>query len=114
LAIEVFLHRILVKRDEQVDTDAVVTKKEMSRIGLVVAPSVQKDLESAVRREQASMDTGTVVQIGSTAYRDYGIECPIKVGDNITFAKFSGKEVTDKETEEVFVVINDEDVVAKI
>lgn len=112
--IEVILHRILVDRDIPEDTDAVITKKEMQRLGLITAPSIEKELEKKAQRENASMDKGHVVSIGPTAFKDYGIECPIKVGDYITYAKFGGKDVIDPETEKTLVVINDEDVVAII
>lgn len=112
--IEVILHRILVERDEPVDTDAVMTRNELKRLGLVMDPSTEKEIEKKALRENASMDKGVVVSIGPTAFKDYGIESPIKVGDYISYAKFGGKEITDPETEKVLVVINDEDVVAVI
>lgn len=110
--IKVVLHRILVKRDIPEDTDAVKTKKELDRMGLATPEFVKKELERQALRENASMDTGIVIDIGGTAFKDYGILCPIKEGDKISFAKFGGKEVTDPENGEVFVVIQDEDVVA--
>ncbi len=110
--IEVILHRILLERDAPVDTDATKTKKELDRLGLVTSKTIQEELDKQEARENASMDKGTVIAIGSTAFNDYGIECPVKVGDYISFAKFGGKEVIDPETEKKYVVINDEDVVA--
>lgn len=110
--IKVVLHRILVKRDDPEDSDAALTKKEAHRLGIVIPPKVQDALENREAREKASMDTGTVLQIGETAFRDYGIESPVKVGDHITFAKFGGKVVTDPADGQAYVVINDEDVVA--
>src|SRR5688500_17239394 len=113
MAINVILHRVLVKRDIPEDTDAVKTKKEMERMGLTAPQSVQDQIDKQALRENASMDKGTVIAIGETAFRDFNtFECPIKVGDYISFAKFGGKEVTDPATGEVLVVINDEDVVA--
>lgn len=109
--IEVILHRILIDRIEPEDTDAVVTKKEMHRLGLQIPHSIKEELDKRAQREAASMDKGVVVAIGPTAFKDYGIECPIKVGDFICYARFGGKDVTDPKTEKVFVVINDEDVV---
>jgi len=110
--IKVILHRILVERDIPEDTDAVKTKKEMERLGLLTPPKVQEEIEKRALRENASMDKGVVLAIGETAFRDYGIECPIQVGDYISYAKFGGKDVTDPEDGKVYVVINDEDVVA--
>lgn len=110
--IKVVLHRLLLKRDEPVDTEAVQTKKAIAASGLVVPEWVDKDLANKALRENASMDKGVIVSIGETAFKDYGIESPVEVGDYISYAKFGGKDVTDPETGEVFVVINDEDVVA--
>ena len=110
--IKVVLHRLLIEREAPEDTDAVKTKKALEKQGLAVPDWVQRDIDKQAIRENASMDKGTVVQIGETAFRDYGIECPVKVGDYISFAKFGGKDVTDPETGKVFVVINDEDLVA--
>lgn len=112
MAIKVILHRILVQRDIPVDTDAVIAQKEMKRLGLIAPPKVQEDLDMRARRENASMDKGVILDIGETAFKDYGIDCPVKVGDYITYAKFGGKDVVDPETDETLVVINDEDVVA--
>jgi co-chaperonin GroES (HSP10) len=112
MAINVILHRVLVKRDVPEDTDAVKTKKDMERMGLTAPQSVLDQIEKQALRENASMDKGVVVAIGELAFRDYGIACPIREGDYISFAKFGGKELTDPETNEVLVVINDEDVVA--
>lgn len=112
--IKVVLHRILVERDIPEDTDAIKTKRAIEKSGFAIPLSVQEDLEKRALRENASMDKGVVVAIGETAFRDYGIECPIKVGDYITYAKFGGKDVTDPESGKVYVVINDEDVVATL
>jgi co-chaperonin GroES (HSP10) len=109
--IRVVLHRILVERDIPEDTDAVKTKRALEKSGLAVPESVKEDLDKQALRENASMDKGTVVSIGETAFKDYGIESPITVGDYIVYAKFGGKDVTDPESGKVYVVINDEDLV---
>jgi len=110
--IKVILHRILIERDAPEDTDAIMTKRAIAKAGLAIPDSVQEDLDKKAAREHASMDKGVVVQIGETAFKDYGIECPVKEGDYISYAKFGGKDITDPETNKVYVVINDEDVVA--
>lgn len=112
MAIKVILHRILVERDVPEDTDAIKTKKALHSAGLAIPATVQEELDKKALRENASMDKGVVLDIGETAFRDYMVECPISVGDYIVYAKFGGKDVTDPETGEVKVVINDEDVVA--
>lgn len=112
MTIKVILHRILIKRDVPEDTDAVKKKKDMERLGLTAPQSILDEIDKQALRENASMDKGIVISIGPTAFKDYGIDCPIKIGDYISFAKFGGKEITDPETQEVYVAINDEDVVA--
>lgn len=112
MTIKVVLHRVLLKRDEPVDTEAAKTKKDLERLGMALPDWVAKDIEKQAGRESASMDKGVVVDIGETAFKDYGIECPIKVGDYISYVKFGGKDVTDPESGEKFTVIQDEDVVA--
>ena len=114
MTIKVILHRILVKRDIPEDTDAVKTKKELERMGLTTPKSVQEEIERQALRENASMDKGVVVDIGETAFLDYKIESPIKIGDYVSFARFGGKEIVDPDTQETFVVLQDEDIVAII
>ena len=112
MTINVILHRVLVKRDLPEDTDAVKLKKELSKQGLVIPRIVEEEIKRQEARENVSMDKGIVVQIGETAFRDYNIECPIKVGDYVSFARFGGKDITDVNTKEVFTVLQDEDIVA--
>jgi co-chaperonin GroES (HSP10) len=112
MSIQVILHRVLLKRDVPEDTNAVKTKKEMERLGLTAPQSILEEIDKQALRENASMDKGIVVKVGETAFKDYGIVCPIKEGDYVSFAKFGGKEVIDPATGETFVVVNDEDIVA--
>ena len=65
--------------------------------------------EFSERKEEVNVDKGTVLQIGSKAHEDY--VGSLRVGDVIGYAKFGGKFITDPETEEVYLIINDEDVV---
>lgn len=87
------LHRILIK------VDPVETK---TASGIIVSLNE--------KREQAAAEIGTVVDIGSTAFKDYG-ESPdlIKVGDRVYFAKYAGKVVKDIDGNELLLV-NDEDI----
>jgi co-chaperonin GroES (HSP10) len=101
MSIEVIGFRILVKPDNVMES-----KKYKTDIPGFVVAGQEKD------REQQAVDKGVVVSLGPVAFEDYKFENPLKVGDHIVFAKFAGKEVTDPETEEKFVVILDEDVVA--
>jgi len=91
-------HRILVKQDELSSVDKDYKRAKESRIILV------ED-----KREQAGVDTGIVVAIGSTAFKDFGGEPWFEVGDRVAFAKYSGKTVAEGDCD--FLVLNDEDVV---
>lgn len=65
--------------------------------------------EFSERKEQANVDKGVVLQIGPNAHQDYVGE--VKVGDTIGFAKFGGKFVQDPVDDEVYLIINDEDII---
>lgn len=89
------LHRILVK------PDSVETK---TASGIVLAINE--------KREQAAAEIGTVVAIGPTCFKDFGMDADIlKGGDRVYFAKYSGKVVKDVDGEE-YTILNDEDIVA--
>jgi len=101
--IEPTLHRILIKQDVFEETNKDYRK--MKELGLVL-PNTEDQ-----KRAQAGVDTGTVIAIGATAFRDFGASSPISSGDKIAYAKFAGKFITDPSTHEEFVILNDEDVV---
>lgn len=104
--IEPLLHRIIVKQRKLEEVDQ--TLKRARAAGIVIAEHAD------TTRAQAGVDKGTVVAIGPTAYRDFNTEPPIKVGDIVVFAKFSGKVIQDPKDEEEYVALNDEDIVAII
>lgn len=91
-------HRVVVKQDNIEDTDSTYARAK--RAGIVMVEN---------EREKASVDTGTVVAVGPTAFKDFGGEPWCKEGDRIAFAKYSGKTITEGDTD--FIVLNDEDVV---
>jgi len=101
--ISIILHRVLIKQDKLEDANKDYVK--MRQMGLVLAATEDQ------KRAQAGVDTGTVMAIGATAFRDFGTTSPINVGDKIAYARFSGKFITDPTTQEEFVILNDEDVV---
>jgi co-chaperonin GroES (HSP10) len=98
------LHRILIKQDKLEEKDETFKKAKQAGIFF--------DLEEK-SREQAAIDTGRVVRIGTTAFRDFGTESPIAEGDYVVFAKHAGKTITDNDGEK-YVALNDEDIIAKI
>ena len=58
------LHRILIKQDKIEESNKDYLK--MKQIGLVMP-----DLDDK-KRAQASVDTGIVISVGPTAFRDFG------------------------------------------
>lgn len=98
--ISVFGCRILIKPYKLQEHDKVYAAAKAAGIELP---------EFSERKEQVNVDKGTVLEIGATAHKDYIGE--LKVGDVIGFAKFGGKYIQDPETEELLLVINDEDVI---
>lgn len=103
MAIKPILHRILVKQD-------VLEEKDKTFAGARAAGIIVDFAER--EREQAAIDSGTVVDIGPTAFRDFGTECPIKVGDSVVYAKYGGKAIVDPDTQVKYVALNDEDIIA--
>lgn len=101
--IEVVLHRILIKQDKLEESDKTYVK--MRELNMVLPELEDK------KRAQAGVDTGTVIAIGGTAFRDFGTDPPIAVGDRIAYARFAGKFIIDPSDEQEYVVLNDEDVV---
>lgn len=65
--------------------------------------------EFSERKEQANVDKGTVIEVGTGCHPDYVGD--VKVGDVIGFAKFGGKFVQDPVNDELFLIVNDEDVI---
>jgi len=100
------LHRILVKQFKLDETNKDYQRAKA--LGIMIADHEDN------KRAQAGVDQGTVVAMGPTAYRDFNVEPPIKVGDTVAFARFSGKMVVDPEDDEEYVALNDEDIVVVI
>ena len=89
--------RVHVRPDES-DTD-----KAIKKAGLYV-PEHQD-----TRQARVAVDSGIVLDIGPTAFVEYGGEPWCKVGDHIVYARHAGYRVGDD-----VLVINDSDVVAKL
>lgn len=106
MAIKPVLHRIIVKQDVLEDKDPHFAKAKAAGI---ITDFRERD------REQAAIDTGTVLAIGETAFLDFKVSSvPIKVGDTVVYARYAGKVITDPEDNQKYVALNDEDVVAII
>jgi co-chaperonin GroES (HSP10) len=92
--------RVLVKPFALQEHDKVYAAAK--KAGIVLS-------EVSQRKEEINVDRGTVLQIGETAHQDY--VGTVKVGDVIGYAKFGGKFFTDTNSDELLLVINDEDII---
>lgn len=104
--------RILVKPD---DLDEILQEQvpeflKEAGLKVVLPEKMQKMVESATV-------AGEVIGIGDWAFKAYfrsmnGEEfvCPVKVGDRVTYARYAGQPWEDPETNEKFVLLNDEDI----
>lgn len=103
--INVILHRVAVRPFDFNEWDE--SRKKAKELGFAL-PETEKDI-----RAQASVDVGTVVQLGPTAFKDFSETVPVKLGDVVSYVKGAGKLIKNpiKESEEV-VVLNDEDIIA--
>lgn len=100
-------HRILVRPDKIEDVDPAFKRAKQAGIQLL------EDHEERIR-ERAGVDKGTVLAIGSTAFRDFGGEAWCSPNDYIAYARHAGKWVKDPDTDEDVLILNDEDVVCII
>ena len=97
-------HRVLVKpRDIKKTTES----------GISIEYGQNEDLE------RAATNIGVVEQVGPDAWKTMYISGYVgapwaKVGDEVYFAKYAGKSITDESTGERFMVLNDEDITAVI
>jgi co-chaperonin GroES (HSP10) len=92
-------YRILVKPDDI---------EKVTKGGIV--------LVTDEKLERAAQHVGTIVAIGKQAWKAFSKKYDgapwASVGDRIIYSKYAGKYVKDPETQEQFVILNDEDVVA--
>lgn len=108
--IEILGYRVLVKPDSSVYGDKRNEKGErVLDSGLLIVESDE------VKREEASQIFGTIVGVGPLAWSDKGDGTKqVSVGDYVAYAKYGGTFITDPETKEVFVILNDLDITAKV
>ena len=90
----------------------IVKPKEVEEVTAsgIVLP-VDKQLE-----EQAQV-LGTIIDIGedaAVAFKPTTKHWGLKVGDQVYYAKYAGKWIHDPATKEQVLVLNDEDIVAKL
>lgn len=106
--IHVLMHRIAVRPMSIDDWDE--GRRQAKAIGLELPPV--ETLGGDKNRLSQSVDIGEVTQLGPTAYIDFKIDPPIKVGDVVAYVKSAGKLLKNPFTSEEILCLNDEDIVA--
>lgn len=97
-------HRLLIKPQKLEEVDDAY--KAAKAAGIILQ-------ESTERLQQTAVDKGLVLAIGTTAFKDFGGEPWCKVGDLVAYARYGGKVIKDPDTQEEFLILNDEDLICK-
>jgi co-chaperonin GroES (HSP10) len=98
MSVNILAHRVAVKPFDVDEWDE--DRKRAKKLGFAL-PELENN-----QRAKASVDVGTVVQVGPTA------ETTVQVGDVIAYVKNAGKFVVNPFTQEEVYILNDEDVLA--
>lgn len=93
-------------------------KPETLGFRVLIKPSILgKKTESGImiatdeRTQATNSDKGEVLAIGSEAWKTYGFkEPPVKVGDMVFYAKYGCKTIKDEDTDDLYIIANDEDI----
>ncbi len=94
----ILTHRVAVKPFEVDEWDE--DRRKAKSLGFALP-----DLENT-QRAKASVDVGTVAQIGPD------VELPVKEGDVVAYVKNAGKFILNPITKEEIYVLNDDDLLA--
>lgn len=98
------LHRVTVIPFDVDEWDN--DRKRAKALGFALPDSEQ------FARAKASVDMGTVVQVGPTAFPQYEAgDCPVVVGSTVAYVKNSGKFIKDPFDGKEYLILNDEDIV---
>ena len=107
---------ILVKPDDDIIRKELGEEQEDGYVrdsGLFIPKNIESVTD--IHRERAAQQEGTLVAIGDIAWWDYAKgQHWAKVGDRVVFAKYAGKFINDPVTDELLVLLQDSDIVAKI
>lgn len=114
MTIEALGHRLTIRPDKVLDSEAEKTKQLAEKAGFVLPEKIKESLDSEFTRERASVDQGTVLTIGATAFRDFGGEPWCAIGDYVAYARHAGKFVIDPDSGDEILVLNDEDIICRI
>lgn len=102
MKINPILHRVIVQPDDVQEVDGVIARAR--------AAGLHVELD---KREQKATTVGTVVSVGSTAYKEFGTTADqegVTVGAKVLYAKYSGAAIPNSE----LLMLNDEDILGVV
>lgn len=98
MAVHAVGHRVVVKPDPV---------EEYSDGGIALVPDKNREL--------AAQTFGTVVDIGPQAFQEFGDGTSwVSVGDRVAYAKYAGMTIREHEEADEYVVLNDNDIIARV
>lgn len=72
-------------------------------------------VDDTVESDKVHTVEGTLVAVGPTAWKGFDNgEAWAKVGDKVVYAKFAGKRLYDHHTDQTFILMNDNDIIARV
>ena len=104
MSIKVCGWRVLIKSPKVEEVDPTFKRAKAAGIAL---PETDE-----MRRENGAVSEGVVVSIGDYCWDGKDPWC--KVGDKIIHSKWAGKKVKDPENNEVYTLLNDQDILCVI
>ena len=103
MAIKLLLHHVLVKLDDAIEADETLRRAR--------AAGIHIELD---KREKEAVEYGTILQVGPTAYKDFGFDSPpLKEGARVSLTRYTGKAVSDVDGSKYYI-FNDADILAII
>lgn len=103
MTIRLLTHHILVKLDDPTEADEMYRRAKAAGIQLALD-----------KRTEAACEYGTVIQVGPTAFKDFGGDPSLlTIGDRVSVTRYSGKTVQDSDGV-AYVILNDSDVLCVI
>ena len=84
---------------------------------VILKPKIEKQTKSGIvistseRNQAINSDQGEVLMVGPKAWVDFGcVAPPVKVGDQVYYAKYGAKVLKDENTGELYIICNDVDI----
>lgn len=86
---------------------------------VILKPFIEKVSKGGIalvrdeRTQAINTDKGEVYMIGPEAFKALGYNAPITVGNKVYYSKYGAKVIKDEVTEELYILINDEDILVE-